>query len=104
MSEGPLCCLWALEIPVCTGGGFILVCVCWGGGGMRGWHPTHKNVSTQVMAGAYDQIFTSFLHYCSAEAHTHRHTTPANTFPLDPEKSGDGSGKGFRRGDCFNSI
>lgn len=61
MSEGPLCCLWALEIPACTSGGFICVCACWGGEGMKGWHLTHKNVSAQVMAGAYDQVFIFIL-------------------------------------------
>ncbi len=49
--------------------------MCLGGGGMKGWHPTHKNVSTQVMAGAYDQIFALFFNYCSSQAYTHRHTT-----------------------------
>lgn len=66
MSASPLCCLWDLEIPVCTGGVlsfiFIRASVCWCGGGMNGWHPTHRNVSTQVMAGAYDQILTPFPH------------------------------------------
>lgn len=38
-------------------GFYISVCVL-GGGGMKGWHPTHNNVSAQVKAGAYDQIFT----------------------------------------------
>ena len=42
-------------------GFYTCVCVCAEvGGGMKGWHPTHKNVSAQVKAGAYDQIFTSF--------------------------------------------
>ena len=43
----------------------VCVCVCVLGWGSyeRGWHPTHKNVSAQVMAGAYDQIFSSFFFF-----------------------------------------
>lgn len=74
------------------------VCVLGRGGGTKGWHPTHKSVSTQVMAGAYDQIFTSFLYYCSSQAHTHRHTPQPTPFLWILKKGGDGSGKGFRRG------
>lgn len=62
MSGGPLFCLWALEIPVCTREGLERVCARVLGEDMKGWHLTHKNVSTQVMAGAYDQIWTSFLY------------------------------------------
>lgn len=32
MSEGRPCCLWALEIPVCTSGGFAWMCMCRRGG------------------------------------------------------------------------
>lgn len=103
MSEGPLCCLWALEIPACTSGDFICVCACWGGEGMKGWHLTHKNVSAQVMAGANDQVFIFILLLLSG-THSQADTHPNQHLPLEHKEGGDDSGKGFRRGDCFNSV
>lgn len=47
---------------MCTREGLERVCARVLGEDMKGWHLTHKNVSTQVMAGAYDQIWTSFLY------------------------------------------
>lgn len=76
--------------------GFFIECVCvclcvlgWGSY-ERGWHPTHKNVSAQVMAGAYDQIFSSFyfiyffFNTSVPLRRTHADTRPSQHLPLDP--------------------
>lgn len=49
MSKGRPCCLCALEIPVCTSGGFAWVCVCarrgggvWRGGTWLTWMSEHR--------------------------------------------------------------
>lgn len=90
MSKGRSCCLWALEIPVCTSGGFawVYVCVCecvQGWGGMEGWHLTHMNVRAQVMVGARIRSFIFKLLLLLLVL-----TCPSQNLPLDPKMGGDG--------------
>lgn len=59
MSGGPLCFLRVLEILVCTHGGAYIKCVHVFKRGCA-WHLTYQNVTTQVIARAYDQILIQF--------------------------------------------
>lgn len=52
-------------------------------------------------------MIKSSLHFYTTvplrRTHTHTDTQPSQHLSLDPKKGGDGSGKGFHRGGCFNS-
>lgn len=87
------CVVFGLWKFLCVPVGVLYESVCWGGGNMKGWHPTHMNVTTQVMVGAYDQIFMSFLYYCSCQTHT-----PANTFLWMLKRVGMAERLGFVEG------
>lgn len=99
MSEGPLCCFWALEIPVCTGGGFIWVCMwlSWGGvGGEEGYEGKAPDSQECQYTGNGRRLWSKlrFIFIPLVLSDTH----PSQHLPLDPNKGGGGSGKGFHVG------